>query len=128
MERICSARTENTNNLRSVETLSLSNRFNLEQSIRSIRALKLLINCNTLVFALLSAVTTTIHFNSARLTKAHYLALVEAVHILPLYGIAVSLGVYSRLQSFNNNQTKQLKMAIQTKSDVYFDQFRRQMQ
>ncbi|CAL2044227.1 unnamed protein product [Caenorhabditis brenneri] len=63
--------------LRSSVDLTLSNRFNLEQSIRSLRALKLLVNSNTLVFALLSVVTTTLHFNAASLTKPNYIALVE---------------------------------------------------
>ncbi|CTQ86940.1 G protein-coupled receptor [Caenorhabditis elegans] len=80
--------------LRNSVSLSLSTRFNLDQSIRSLRALKLLVNCNTLVFATLSVVTTTLHFNSSSLSKPNYIALVEAVHILPLYGIAVSVGVY----------------------------------
>ncbi|CAI2355242.1 unnamed protein product [Caenorhabditis sp. 36 PRJEB53466] len=115
-------------NLRSKVSLTLSNRFNLDQSLRSLRALKLLVNCNFIVFIILSIVTTTLHFNSYQLTKPHYMALVEAVHILPVYGIAVSIGVYSKLQSLTTTQSRALVKAIHTKSDSYFDQLRKQME
>ncbi|EFP00072.1 CRE-SRAB-23 protein [Caenorhabditis remanei] len=109
------------------QKLTLSSRFNLEQSIRSLAALKLLVNANTIVFILISVVTTTLHFNAASLSKPDYMALVEAVHILPFYGIAVCYGVHLKLRVISKSDEKSLWTAMKLDGDKYFDQFRQQI-
>uniref|UniRef100_A0A1I7TYB2 Serpentine Receptor, class T n=1 Tax=Caenorhabditis tropicalis TaxID=1561998 RepID=A0A1I7TYB2_9PELO len=114
-------------NLRVSDEIDLSCRFNLEQSIRSLEALKLLVNCNTIVFAILSVVTTTLHFNAASLSKPNYMALVEAVHILPLYGIAICYGVHSKLRVITENKKELISKGMKANGDNYFNQFRQQI-
>lgn len=80
---------------------TLSTRYTLEQGIRSIKALNMFINANCFVFFFFSFIGTSLHFNSSKMSRPTYFALVEVIHFIPTYGILLSIYIYFSLKKVN---------------------------
>ncbi|CAI5451182.1 unnamed protein product [Caenorhabditis angaria] len=106
---------------------TLSTRYNLEQGQRSITTLKIFVNVNTFFYAFLSIVGTSLHFNAASFTKAHYFAIVEMIHFLPTYGILLSIYIYWTLRKLDKSLKSSLTKSIKTNPNMYFEQFNMQV-
>ncbi|CAI5451184.1 unnamed protein product [Caenorhabditis angaria] len=107
--------------------ITLSSRYNLEQGIRSIVALKIFVNINTFVFAFLSIAGTTLHFNSSRFSKPNYFALVEMIQNFPTYGIFLSIYLFLTLRRLDKTSRVSLTLSIQANPNQYFEIFNKQL-
>lgn len=124
----------------------LSARFTLDQSKRSIAALKSFVYCNCLMVSLITLGLSILHFFSSHFTKPRYMAIVECkftyqliapyhliikvTHALPFYGITVCVAVWWRLRVLDGEQRRNITLSMRghaVHADMYFKMFENQI-
>ncbi|CAI5452841.1 unnamed protein product [Caenorhabditis angaria] len=111
-------------------TISLSDRFTLDQSIKSMKALtfaKNLMFLGFVIFMIIGIVLWILKKQQGQLSMPNQIALTELAIFLPLYSIIVTILMYRKLEFIKQSKRESLQFAMEAGSESHFDFFHQQI-
>lgn len=108
-------------NLRREETeSSLSNRYQLEENIRSIELMELFSTYDFFFCFFYGTTTIVVFLFSHLMSYPVYIAFVEGLIILPFYSIVVPVAMFKKLQRKSEKRARNLNKVMHMSHDHYF--------
>ncbi|CAB3396656.1 unnamed protein product [Caenorhabditis bovis] len=114
-------------NLRRNLSLSLSNRYQIEQNVSSMRCLKVLANINTIYLIIQNAGFFWLLCFAAKIPPQNYYALSEMNATYPLFSILTVLIMSKTVNRVRSNTRKNLDAHLKTDNEVYFKILKKQL-